>query len=125
MKKCLCKFCKKQNFCLVNFFSAQLSLESKRYFWELLLFPREKKIIVLQYFQNSWKLISKLYGIKIFVFYASTSCSGDPVGNAKGSFILLDGETFEPKVNLIFKFYTITLCDWHIKILTSLLFTVH
>jgi hypothetical protein len=46
--------------------------------------------------------------LKFLFFYASTTCSGDPVGNAKGSFILLDGQTFEPKVNLIFKFYNMT-----------------
>ncbi len=30
------------------------------------------------------------------------TCSGNPIGNAKGSFILLDGETFMPKVVKIF-----------------------
>jgi hypothetical protein len=64
-------------------------------------------------FRNSFKFFEAKFSNNLlqkfrFSTYSSTTCSGDPVGNAKGSFILLDGKTFEPKVNLIFKFYSMS-----------------
>ncbi len=79
VKKCICKLCKKQIWCYAFFFC-------------------KKRNFLGSQFPNNM----------VLKFLFSTLCLGDPVGNAKGSFILLDGKTFEPKVNFIFNFYNMS-----------------